>query len=247
MNEAMSPDPEERLFAESVRDGIRQIRKERGPCPSAEELMAFLEGRLESEDSARVSEHVDACGVCDLALTRVRAALADPAGRRTSASRRMSDLFWNPMVAYGLAALLCYPAYVGIRSHRKENVEIQPKAGTPPEPVAEPAVLSVPSFSLDAVRGTGREAQLPVVRLHDPNKFFLLQFLAPMKPDHQYSVEIRDGTGGLTVGHQQITGDTQGKVALMCRRERFAAGEYTVTVTEENSPGRRFEFVFRVE
>jgi len=247
MNEAMSPDPEERLFAESVRDGIRQIRKERGPCPSAEELVAFLEGRLEGEDSADVSEHVDACGVCDLALTRVRAALVDPAGRRRSAPRRMSDLFWNPMVAYVLAALLCYPAYVGIRSHHNEKVEIQPKAGTPPEPVPEPAVLSVPSFSLDAVRGTGRDAQLPVVRLHDQDKFFLLRFLVPMKADHRYSIEIRDNAGRLIVGRQQIKGDTQGNVALMCRRETFATGEYTLTVTEENPSGSQFGFVFRVE
>ena len=247
MKDAMSPDPEERLFAESVRDGVRQLRKQRGPCPSAEELLAFLEGRLESGDSTRVGEHVDACGVCDLALMRVRAAVADPDGRGLSAWRRMSHLFGNPLVAYGLAALLCYPAYVGIRSHPEQKVEIQPKAGTTPGTVLEPAVLSVPSFSLDAVRGAGREAQLPVVRLHDQNKFFLLQFFVPMKADHQYSVEIRDGAGRVTVGHQQITGDTQGKVALMCRRESFAASEYTLTVAEDNPPGHQFEFVFRVE
>jgi hypothetical protein len=247
MNEAIGPDPEERLFAESVRDGVRQLRKQRGSCPSAEELVAFLEGRLGSEDSARVGEHVDACGVCDLALMRVKAAVADPAGRGMSAWRRLSDLFGNPLVAYGLAALLCYPAYVGIRSHPEPKVEIQPKAGTPPGTALEPPVLSVPSFSLDVVRGAGREAQLPVVLLDDQNKFFLLQFFVPMKADHQYSVEIRDGAGRVTVGHQQITGDTQGKVALMCRRETFAAGEYTLAVTEDNPPGHPVEYVFRVE
>jgi hypothetical protein len=247
MKDAMSPDPEERLFAESVRDGVHQLREERGPCPSAEELLAFLEGRLESEDAARVGEHVDACGVCDLALVRVRAALADPAGRGMSAWRRMSDLLRNPLLAYGVAALLCYPAYVGIRSHPEPKIEIQPKAGTPPGTALEPPVLSVPSFSLDVVRGAGREAQLPAVRLHDQDKFFLLQFFVPMKADHRYSVEIRDGAGRVTVGHQQITGDTQGKVALMCRRESFAAGEYTVLVNEENPPGPQFAFVFRVE
>src|SRR5579871_4079674 len=109
----MKPDPEEQSFAESLRDGIKELRGDRGVCPSSEELVGFFEGRLASADSSRVREHVEACGLCDAAIGRLEMPDSCQATGHLTVGRRMWIRLWNPIVGYGLASLLVYPAYLG--------------------------------------------------------------------------------------------------------------------------------------
>ena len=235
MNEAIGPDPEERLFAESVRDGVRQLRKQRGSCPSAEELVAFLEGRLESEDSARVGEHVDACGVCDLALMRVRA--AEPAGRGMSAWRRVSDLFRNPLLGYGVAAALCCAIALATLI-----VVVIPGRRVASPTLPAPLTIageSVPTINLNLSRGTEG--------LHVPlgagDRFVLLSFLIDIHPAFHYSASLDGGTA-----REVMSDDGKGNFALLFSRNLLNPGKHRLIVTEIN-PGngkneRSIEFTF---
>jgi len=232
----MQTDPEEQSFAASLRDGIQELKGERGPCPSSEELVAFSEERLAAPDALRVRSHVEACGLCDVLVGRLAKA-ADRPAPDAKAWWRVWRHLWNPVVAYGLAALLLYPAYLGLKPR------VSPRAL---EESISPAI-SIPSFSLDSQRGAGTAAQPHVVRLKDQDKSFILDFFVPMSTDRRYFAEIRDGSGRTAVGRREVvSGDSPGRVSLVCRREAFGAGDYTVTLTED-STGRRFEYVFQIE
>src|SRR5580704_1644254 len=74
MSEPTPSDPNERSFSELMGPGIRELRRQRGPCPSSEALVAFHEGRLPAEDMARIRDHVEACGLCDVQLGRLEGA-----------------------------------------------------------------------------------------------------------------------------------------------------------------------------
>ena len=71
----------------------------------------------------------------------------------------------QPVVAYGLVALLLFPAYRGL---------VQPFGLLATKPGF--GVLPVPSFSLDAVRSESQTQKSPFVRLAGNEKFFLLSF-----------------------------------------------------------------------
>ncbi len=232
----MQSNPEERSFAASLRDGVKELKAERGPCPSSEELLAFFEERLTAPDAFRVRNHVEACGLCDLVLGR----LANTDGHAlepTNDWRRIWRYLWNPAVAYGLVALLLFPAYLGLRQRLSPRVF---------EESTSPAI-SIPSFSLDSQRGAGIAAQAHVVRLKDQDKSFILEFFVPMSTDRHYFAEIRDGSGRSAISRREVvSGDSPGKVSIVCRREAFRSGDYTVTVTDD-STARRFEYVFQVE
>src|SRR5436853_249773 len=74
--------PDERAFKDLLRHGIRELRGQRRPCPSSEELVAFHENRLAVEETERVRDHVEACGLCDVQLGRLETA-GRPRGRST--------------------------------------------------------------------------------------------------------------------------------------------------------------------
>src|SRR5437667_9213576 len=75
MSEPPRPnDPDERAFTDLLRHGMRELREQRGPCPNSEDLVAFHESRLPVEEAARVRDHVEACGLCDVQLGRLEAA-----------------------------------------------------------------------------------------------------------------------------------------------------------------------------
>src|SRR5438093_905957 len=111
MSEVPPPDPNEHSFSEWLKPGVRELRERRGPCPSAEDLVAFHEGTLTAEQAVRVREHVEACGLCDAQLGRLEAA-AEPS--RPMVWRTVWALLKKPVVAYGFVTLLLFPAYRGI-------------------------------------------------------------------------------------------------------------------------------------
>src|SRR5437667_270173 len=151
----LGSDQDERAFSSLLRPGIRELQERRGPCPSSEDLVAFRDSRLPVEEAARVRDHVEACGLCDAQLGRLEAA-DRPLWRSGWA------LVQKPAFAYGLVALLLFPAYRGLI-----------------QPVGNVGIAPVPSFSLDVVRSDSQSQKSPFVRLADNERFFLLSFFIP--------------------------------------------------------------------
>ena len=204
--------PDERAFKDLLRQGIREIREQRGHCPSSEDLVAFHESRLPVEDAARVRNHVEACGLCDAQLGRLEAA-DRPLWRSVWA------LMQKPAFAYCLVALLLLPAYRGLV-----------------RPAGNVGIVPVPSFSLDVVRS---DSQSPFVRLADKERFFVLSFFIPLKasPPHRYEVVVVRGNQTALVPAQPLRNcDAVGNCLLLCDAALFAPGQYEVRV-QETPPG----------
>lgn len=238
MNDAMRPDPDEQAFAESLRGGFTELRDRRGACPSPEELVAFFESRLPVEDASRVQAHIEACGLCDVALGRLKGGGADNPNR--SALESVWAFVRSPIVAYCLAALLLYPAYRGAVPGRN--------AISSPVP-AEILPKSAPRFSLDAVRS---DSNPRAIRVSQDQDLFILSFLISVRSGFHYSAVIGDSTGKpIAQLPAIIPSDDLGNSSLVCSRRLFAPGLYTLAVTEM-MPGagptdRQLIFQFVVE
>ena len=216
-------DPDERAFKDLLRHGIREIREQRGHCPSSKDLVAFHESRLPVEDAARVRNHVEACGLCDAQL-----------GRLEAVDRPLWRLVWElvqkPAFAYGLVALLLLPAYRGLV-----------------RPAGNVGIVPVPSFSLDVVRS---DSQSPFVRLADKERFFVLSFFIPLKasPPHRYEVVVVRGDQTALVPAQPLRNcDVVGNCLLLCDVALFAPGPYEVRVQEKPPGGGMVVHLFPFE
>jgi hypothetical protein len=236
MSKSSVPDPEERAFAEMVREGARELRDQRGNCPGSAELVAFFENRLEPEDAARLRTHVEACGLCDVALGRL-----ESIGQTQASShwKTAVGFFRSPVVAYALVLILLFPAYRGITSF--EN----------PSHISHLALLPIPvqRYTLDTVRGV---QPAPTVKLPPGREVFVLSFLVPARPKFQYSAEIVNAAGApVGPASELIAEDDLGHCSLICPRQLFRTGMYTLTVTERTPQGnrtdRQFAFQFAVE
>lgn len=236
MSEPWVPDPEERRFAEMVRQGARQLREERGPCPNAEELVAFFERRLEPEDATRVESHVEACGLCDAALGRLEAA------RQTGAEsgwKTVLSFLRRPAIAYGVVLVLLFPAYRGITLSRSAR-----RASD-----LSPLPISAPRYILDTVRGA---QSLPTVKLASDRDAFILSFLVPVRPKFRYTAQIgENGAAPVSPATELVAEDDLGHCSVICPRELFRPGMYALTVKERTAQGnltdRQFTFQFLVE
>ena len=236
MSKPSVPDPEERAFAEMVREGARELRQHRGPCPGSAELVAFFENRLEPEDTARLRTHVEACGLCDAALGRLESA-GHP--HPSSPWKAAVGFLRSPLVAYALLLILLFPAYRGITSFRnaRHTSDLRP--------------LPIPAqrYTLDTVRGA---QPAPTVKLPPGRDAFILSFLVPALPKFQYSAEVLNAAG-VPVGpaSELIAEDDLGHCSLICPRQPFRTGMYKLTVQERTPQGnrtdRQFTFQFAVE
>ena len=237
MTDQARPDPEEESFGASLQSGIRELRERRGPCPPPDELLGFLERRLNPADLTRINEHIEACGLCDIALTRLRGTEAEAVSRVSTTQKGVQAFFWNPMVAYGLAALLAYPAYLGI-SRRRTAYPASPNSSA-----SVPAAEAVPVFDLTQTRGAATG-----IHLAAGDERFGLRLFAPLKPGYTYAASVK-AASGTTVQEVPKLGrpDALGIVLVVCTRSAFSPGEYRLVVRETSSGHQEFEYVFEVE
>jgi hypothetical protein len=227
-DDAPRPDPEEESFAKSVREGVRQLRAERGPCPSADDLTAFHDGRLSIEEIARVRNHVEACGLCDVQLAR----LASDKPAKRPVSTWVWAFFRRPVVPYALVALLLFPAYRGFVPRRKDY---SPEPSASPRGETELLVAPIPSFSLDVVRSSSGVQKSPIIRLSRDDRFFLLSFLVPIKapPSYRYNLSVVREDETAVVSPQMLRDcDGVGNCYLICNTALFPTGRYEVGITE---------------
>ena len=52
-------------------DVAKLVRSTRGPCPSDEELHDYHRGIVDGEVKAKLSAHIDLCGICQVRLERI--------------------------------------------------------------------------------------------------------------------------------------------------------------------------------
>jgi hypothetical protein len=228
MAEITPSDPNERSFSELVEPGVRELRRQRGPCPSSEALVAFHERRLSAEESARVRDHVEICGLCDVQLGRLEAA-------QESLSRRLSQgiraFLLKPVVPYGIVTLLLYPAYRGF-VHPTQDPAIHQQRET------EFGVAPVPSYSLNVVRSDSQARGSPVIHLSGEERFFLLSFFIPMKssPSYHYDVVVVRSDQTPIVPSQALSNCNEvGDCFLVCNPVLFSPGPYELRVTENTA------------
>ncbi len=238
MSEATPSDPNERSFSDLVRRGVRDLREQRGPCPSSEELVAFYEGRLPADAAARVRDHVEACGLCDVQLGRLERAAEPP-------RRALPEAIWvflrKPVVPYALVALLSFPAYRGL-VHRAKDVEKRPDPAATQRPDSAFGVAPIPSFSLDTVRSDSQVQKSSLIRLSGDERFFLLSFFVPIKasPTYHYEVVVVRGDETAVVPAQALRDcDGAGNCFLLCNPALFSPGRYQLRVTETGPAGSK--------
>jgi hypothetical protein len=72
MSDPKRPSPEHE-FEAWLKAAGRAIRQQKGQCPEADTLDRFLAGALSDEEAEKVRSHIAACGVCDLAVEKMKA------------------------------------------------------------------------------------------------------------------------------------------------------------------------------
>jgi hypothetical protein len=181
---------------------------------------------------------------------------------------RIADLVWHPAVAYALALILCYPAYLGMWPRPRDVPEVQleersrVKRQASPTSASEtlPAVQHARSFDLTRTRGLGGaggtgHADGPStssveLRLSPQDTVFILTFFIPARLDRHYAAFIIGGDGRIAVGELQAGGGEQGSYSLVCQHDSFPPGEYSLIVKEiapaDGRVSRQFTFHFRL-
>ena len=200
--------------------------------------------------------HAARCGLCDNLLERMKAfdepgenPLPDNAWSgmerdltadferrlaKTHPPERRSVLrawLWRPALGYALAIILAFPAtrwFLRERAPAPAAVAV-PMAGPP-------AAAWVPTIELN----TTRDRQ-PVPDAIVPSSEFVLRFVVPSKKGTRYSAEIRDAAGkSVATVHDLVSSDERGSLSVLCRRQAFPPGDYTLTVTETDGGEQAF-------
>ena len=241
MPEPSPDDLNEREFAELLAPGIRELRANRGPCPSSEELLAFYENRSAKEDVARLQAHVGACGLCDVRLGRL-----DRTGelRPPSIWERARVFVSRPAFAYTLAALLSIPAYLGLV--HMAGISPSSRASVAPEPPSTSNIASIRSLSLDVSRAVESP---PEIVLSADDALFVLSFFLPIHTSPQrYEMQVVGPGGAAVLPAKALTKcDTAGNCALLCDARLFRGGAYELRVTPAGAERPLSAFAFEVK
>jgi len=126
---------------------LRTLRRAAGDCPSAEALERFASGRSPEREAEQIRNHIAGCGACDWVVEKAREFDRAVESPRSS----MAAWFRRPALGYALAALLAYPAYLGITRRA-------------PQPAAAPSVDMVPALLVDVNPVRGAAPQPPGYR-----------------------------------------------------------------------------------
>ena len=217
----MSAESDQRLAG-----ALRTLRRAAGDCPSTEALERYAAGESPERELGRIRDHIAGCGACDWVVEKARE--FGRAEERRSGS--LTAWFRKPALGYALAALLAYPAYLGITR--------QP-AGVERVPVAAPSVGLVPALVVDVnpVRGAAPSApRLP----RDSDGVVLLSVVLPARAGAAYNMAVLDAAGAVAAARRGLAGDG-GEFTVALPRRLLRAGEYTLRVEGDQ---QRFQFPF---
>lgn len=217
-------------FEQDFGAGFDALRGRKRDCPGADLLASYLSGGTSEEQSAEIRRHLAVCGVCDLLVERMKAFDKVP---RPGAGKRVLGWLRAPAFAYVLVALLLYPAYLGTFG-RRQVAEVKPAVPQQPPLGVEPVKM------LDLSPERGAKPQLSP---GERDKVFVLSFFVPVREGVRYTATITAQDGKVVAASRELEDhEGAGNFHLVCSRDLFRAGHYTLTVTE--SGGRKFTFPF---
>jgi hypothetical protein len=135
------------------------------------------------------------------------------AAERSKGPGRSGWGLWVPALGYGLAAVLIYPAWLGVAGRREK----------PESPAAAARIVD-----LTAVRG---EAGLVVVEERAGERAVVLQFFVPVRAGERYTAEIRNSAGQVVARLGEVKSyDGNGNFAVVVEPRGLKAGRYVVVV-----------------
>lgn len=209
-----------------LEDALRRLRRAAGDCPSSEALERFAIGECPERESRQIRDHIAGCGVCDWVVEKARD--FDRAGERRPG--RLAVWLRGPVLGYALAALLAYPAYLGI-TRRPARIDRTPAA------VAPVGLVAALVVDVNPVRGAAR----PAARLpRDPDAMVLLSAVLPARAGTAYDLAVLDAAGAVVAARRGLAGDG-GEFTVALPRRLLRAGEYTLRVEGDQ---QRFQFPF---
>jgi len=218
----MNANPERRLVR-----AVRTLRQAGGECPSTEALERYLSGESPEQESRQIRDHIAGCGVCDWVIEKAK----NFDGEENSSEKTGTAWFRRPVLAYALAALLAYPAYLGL-SGRGTRVD-----RTPPRAAAlaglQPALLVDVGPVRAAARSVGR---LP----REPDSLVMLTVVLPTRAEVAYDLAVLDAAGRVVAGRSGLGSET-GEFFVALPRRLLRGGTYTLRVEGDR---QRFQFPF---
>jgi len=230
----------EEPFEDALRLGFDAIRAERGHCPDNDTLLEFASGRLPADRAAGIQEHVSSCGKCDYLITSLARFDAEegeppPATARWFAFRSLLASLRHPALAYGLALLLAYPAYLGL-FHRSIG------------PTASVELEFAPSLDLTVTRSA--DGAEPTLTLGPSDRTFVLSVPVQREAGNRYSAEIVNEYTKRSMAAVSSIRGVNGRASfnLVCQARDFPSGQYTLNVRESDlnmsKPYEEFRFAF---
>ncbi|HYW45555.1 MAG TPA: hypothetical protein VE959_22015 [Bryobacteraceae bacterium] len=240
----MNPNQGSGDFEADLKSAFAGMRREMGDCPDSDTLVRFTSGEMNAAEANQIALHIRLCGMCDLLVDRLRvfdrAVEAKRAGD-TAPSWRVLGFLARPAFAYSLVAVLA----VGLFYVRRNPPRPQEPLHSQPAPLAfAEAALN---FDLNASRAKDNPI---VVEIPPSRKSFTLSFAVPVRLGFRYSAEFLGPPQAPLLPRLELALDALGNAILLCRREGFMSGPYTLRVIERDSRGtatdRPFLFAFEV-
>ncbi len=233
---------------DSLQEAFDELKARRGDCPGSDELLQYQQKSLPAEQLVKMKQHIDSCGLCDsivTGLTQFDSAVIEKPKQSIPWMVTMRQFFLQPAVAYLVALALLYPAYVGI--FRKPGVV--EKIIEAPAPIQ--GVGSAQDFDLGegtAQRGSSpSSAPVQIMRISAEEKFFILNFFVPVRPDRRYEMQIVGDKGEQITARKVTSRDRLGNFSLVCTWDLFPPDSYVLTIKEleQNSQQVHDEYFFR--
>jgi hypothetical protein len=255
-----SPSGDEELFGEEM------MRAARGECPSAEDLVAYAEGRLaDAEQRTRLEGHIRLCGLCDVLVSRMTGPESAAPGEEDVAARlrgrfeafvageeeRNNEgvgagrtgwlrrwVFTPAVWGYAAAVLLAVPA---VQHWRERGMERSAAIGQPPATTtaaARPAAAGAGGAFAGAQRfELERTRSGGGVEVRPSADRLILSFVIAVRGGASYTAAIETAAGDRVVGAAvPVRPSGDGYSYVVCERSALPNGEYRLRVKGE--PGR---------
>lgn len=228
---------------ERLKYAYRKRTTEREKCLSSDLLVRYHQRTLSGEEMLLIKQHLDVCGVCDWAVTQLIE--FDSVGidqkQKESVRARLIRFFLHPVVAYGIALTLLYPAYRGI---------------FPVRPAMEKSTKvadSARDFNLgvgSSLRSIPVIAEVPIA-LSASERFFILTFYVPVSGDYSYEMEMANVQGKILESGEIQSRDSVGNFSIVANSSFFSDGHYNLKVKEIERRTKevkdQYLFRFRIE
>lgn len=244
--------------------------RQKFPCPDIQVLDQFVASQLDARTEESFQRHLAVCGLCEELVERLRnvdrdasalspepdwtameARLAQACRDRSAATTKpvVAPVRWwqtvplVPMLGYGLAVALVYPAWLGWTR----------KAPLPPPPTPLPQAhpfVGAAARILDFNTVRGDQSPLTLEAIPGVNTAVLLFFL-PVGPQTRLTAEIVTASGTVAADLRGLSSyDGNGNFCVVLATDGWQPGQYRLVVHPQPGNGqaghsRTFQFMFR--